>query len=74
LQSWEIEAIIAGCTQKRVGPCERECFLINLKSVRAIATDRGIPVLEVEIAALEKGVIPSYKEEKQSPSTAVMLI
>jgi len=39
-------------------PSAKEYFGISLKKVRAIAQDKGIPVKEIEIAALEKGIIP----------------
>lgn len=58
MQSGEIEAAIVGCKQKWVGPGEREYSVIDLNLVRTIARSKGVPVLEVEIAALESGVIP----------------
>ena len=54
----DVRRLIAQSAESRVAPDGRTYSVISLKATVSIARSRGVPPIEVELAALKQGVIP----------------
>lgn len=54
----DIHQCVAESAESHIAPDGRTHLVISLKTTASITTSQGVPAIEVEIAALEKGIVP----------------
>jgi molybdopterin/thiamine biosynthesis adenylyltransferase len=55
----DVRRWVAESAEAHVGPDDKTCLVISLKTTASISSSQGVPAKEVEITALKQGIIPS---------------
>jgi molybdopterin/thiamine biosynthesis adenylyltransferase len=54
----DIRRCVAESAESHVGPDDKTCLVMSLKTTASISSSQGVPAKEVEITALKQGIIP----------------